>query len=464
MQKIFDEVGTLDKKCYEEFGLSEDLLMENAALGLKSALKKFKKGSSVLIVSGPGNNGGDGITLSRMIKNDFKVSLHLPFGARSKMAKLQLERAKKVGVKICEKISKADIVVDALFGSGLTKPLDQETTKLINKLNTLEAYKIACDIPTGINTQGNIETEAFKANITVTMGALKKSLFSDNAKEYVGKIKVADLGVARSLYENESEAFLLEKEDMKLPIREKENVNKGDFGRLSVLCGDKKGAAVIASSSAMRFGAGLVTMMSKKERNIPPEIMQSKTLPKNTTTVCAGMGLGDEFDDEELRDILMDKKTPLVCDADLFYKDIVFDILNSKDKLVLTPHPKEFSSLLKITGLSNISPSQVQKDRFELAKEFSLNFPNSVLLLKGANTIIAQNGTIYVSGHGTNALSKGGSGDVLGGMIGALLAQGYSPLEAAVSGSLAHSFCAKNFKGSNYSLTPEDLIRNIGTL
>jgi len=162
-----------------------------------------------------------------------------------------------------------------------------------------------------------------------------------------------------------------------------------------------------------------------------------------------------------LLELLARSEHPLICDADLFYQDVILDILKNKKELVLTPHPKEFASLLKIIGFADVSAYEVQQRRFELAREFSARFKDVVLVLKGANTIIAQNKKLYISTMGTNTLSKGGSGDVLGGMIGSLLAQRYLPLDAAITAVLAHSLSAKRFKGTNFSLAPQDLIEGI---
>ena len=135
-----------------------------------------------------------------------------------------------------------------------------------------------------------------------------------------------------------------------------------------------------------------------------------------------------------------------------------------RSNVVITPHPKEFVSLLKLTNLADISVATLQENRFKYTELFSSNFPNVVLLLKGANVIIAQGEQFYINPHGTSILAKGGSGDVLSGLIGALLAQGYTALEATISASLAHTKLAKNYTGSDFSLTPEDLIAGIGEL
>ena len=462
MKCVYSEVSHLDKKCYETYNLSEDLLMEHAALGLKDALPKGAK--DIFIIAGSGNNGADGIALARMIVGEKEVSLYLPFEAKSHMAKLQLTRAKAVGVKIVDKLIDADVIVDALFGSGLSKPLDFQTKQIIKTLNSYHGYKIACDIPTGINLEGRVGDTAFKADITITMGALKEALYTDYAKDFTGQIKCVDLGVSSIKYEDKCESFLLEKKDMKLPFRKAKNSHKGDFGHLSVVAGKKQGAGIICAKAAYAFGAGLVTIIENEPYSVPYELMSSTTLPHNNTAVCIGMGLGNQFDDDCLSKFLLLHDLPTLIDADLFYREIMLEVLEKKTNLVLTPHPKEFSSLLKITGIAEVSVKEIQENRFKYIREFSKKYPEVVIVLKGANTLISKDSKVYIQRFGTNLLSKGGSGDVLGGFIGSLLAQGYDPLEAAISGTLAHSLSAKSFKKNSYALTPDALIDGVKCL
>ena len=462
MIKVFQEVATLDQKCYTQYHLSEDLLMEHAALGLKKHLPHDK--SKILIVAGSGNNGADGIALSRLICGYHDSVLYLPHGAKSPMAKLQLKRAKALGVEIVQEIEdRYDCVVDAIFGSGLSRALDSQTCSLIQRLNAINATKLSCDIPTGIDKDGVIESVAFVADKTVTMGALKEALFSDEAKDFVGEIICADLGVDSVFYEGESQSYLLQESDMNLPHRLSKNTHKGDFGHLAVISGVKQGAAVLAAKAALAFGAGLVTVVENEPYVIPYELMSSSTHPANTTAFCIGMGLGNSYDDEYLSHFLFDHDKPILVDADLFYNPIMIEILKHNN-LVLTPHPKEFVSLLKITDIADISVEQLQKERFLYARAFAKKYPNVVLLLKGANTLIAKEEEIFIHSLGSNVLSKGGSGDVLGGLIASLLAQGYAPLDAAISGALAHALSAKKFHKNSYALTPEDLIEGVKCL
>ncbi|WP_345980177.1 NAD(P)H-hydrate dehydratase [Sulfurimonas sp. HSL3-2] len=466
MQNIFDEVATLDQRCYKELALSEDLLMEHAADGMADFIRQnFSTPSghfacrSILISCGSGNNGADGMALARLLHKDFDVRLHLVKEPSSPMARLQYERIKKLGVDIVDTISECDIVVDAIFGTGITRDLDNETALHVRALNDLDAVKIACDIPTGLHVNGTCDENTFCADYTLTMGALKRSLFSDAAKDFVGEIKVLDLGVSRTVYETSSKTKLLDLDEMKLPHRKSKSSHKGSYGHLAIVSGEKLGASVLCASAALRFGTALVTLLSNENPQIPTELMLSHQLPKNATAIALGMGLGIEFSQNELTQFL-DNELPLLLDADIFYHPLITELLK-RDNIILTPHPKEFIQLLHVSGLADITVDELQRERFKYAELFAQKYKNAVLVLKGANVIIAQDDTLFVNHNGTNVLAKGGSGDVLGGLIASLLAQGFTPLEASINGSLAHTKLALNYEGANFSLSPNDLIDGI---
>ena len=463
MRNLYESVTKLDHKCYDLYNLPEDILMEHAASTIVSEIqKRFSPGSSVLIVAGPGNNGGDGVAVARQLLGAYDVRLFMPYGAKSAMCKIQLDRFYACGGVLEDDIAPADVVVDALFGSGLSKPLRQDSVHLVQRLNALQAFKIACDIPTGIDIKGNPLPEAFKVDVTVTMGGMKLALFMDAAKDCVGEVVVADLGVSRVLYEEESNYKLLERSDLHPPYRNVQNSNKGSYGHVAVIAGQKEGAAIMAALAALGYGAGLVTVVSHEKIALPYELMHASHLPKKTTAIAVGMGLGLEYGDEDLEKFLT-SNVPLVVDADLFYIPKIAQIVQKK-RIVLTPHPKEFSAMLERCGLGTFSVEEIQKNRVGFALMFTKKFPQAVLLLKGANPIIAQGERIFVNPLGSSALAKGGSGDVLTGLIAALLAQGYEPLEAAVQGSLAHAVASQKVDKANYALRPMDLIEAVGKL
>ncbi len=459
MQKLFKDCYGMDQKCYEEYNLTEDILMEHAATALEECVRKnLKKGKKVMVVAGPGNNGADGIVAARLLKGDYKVRLYLPFGAKSKMAKLQLERAKSLGVKIVKKLKKADLFIDALFGAGLNRELNSESQTIIERMNALSGYKLACDIPSGLSKAGYPNPVAFRADKTITMGALKEALYLDGAKDYVGKIKVANLGVSRKLYEDPTDTFLLEKKDFKPPLRKEQNCHKGTFGHAAIFAGEKEGAAIIAAMAATRFGAGLTTIIHNRDFPIPPYLMHANTTPHNTTAIAIGMGLGNYYDDEVLKKEVINVKIPVVLDADALSNPKLLKIVQQEREVVITPHPKEFQRVLKILEGREVSVEEIQKNRFEFARKFSLDYPYVTLLLKGANPIIAKNGKLYLNPLGDRVLAKGGSGDVLSGLIASLLAQGYSGLEAAIHASLALALASREFKKPSYYLLPLDII------
>jgi hydroxyethylthiazole kinase-like uncharacterized protein yjeF len=465
MQKLFRDCYDLDKKCYDKYGLSEDILMEHAATAIEQLIRnKFESGSSVLIVCGSGNNGADGITLARLLYGDYKVRLFMPFGAKSEMAKLQLQRAKMLRVSPVKKLKESDIIVDALFGAGLNRELNSQSVGIIDTLNSFDGYKIACDIPSGLSKEGSPTPVAFRADCTVTMGALKEALFLDAAKDYVGEVEVANLGISRDLYEGESSTYLLEKSDFRAPFREKKDCHKGSFGHVAVFAGEKEGAAIIAAMAATRFGAGLTTVVNNRDFVIPPYLMHANSVPKNATAIAIGMGLGNCFDDEIFTKEVIKSSAPIVLDADALSNKKLLSVLKQKREIVVTPHPKEFQRLLKLLMGVEMSVAEIQKKRFELAREFTLQFPSVTLLLKGANPIIAHTGKLYVNPHGSHVLAKGGSGDVLSGLIAALLAQGYSSISAAINGSLALALASAAYSKKSYYLLPTDIIELLGEL
>ncbi len=469
MQPLYKSCYEMDKRCYDEYLLTEDILMEHASMGMERYIREnFKKGSSVLIVAGVGNNGADGIVLARLLESDYRVFLYVPFGVKSPMAKLQLSRVKRLNVEIIDEVREVDIIVDAIFGAGLSRELDEKTRKLIVKLEGLKGFKIACDVPTGIDIDGNPLPMAFIADVTITMGALKESLYSDMAKDFVGEVICVDLGVSYKRYTDgfSSDLYLLEESDMKLPHRDfSKKTHKGTFGHLAVVVGEKEGAGVMSASSALRFGAGLVTVVGDLfNTELPIYLMNGLTLPKKTTAIAFGMGFGYDFE-EEIVDDIIESDLSIVLDADIFSSDRLLEFLEDRDReIVLTPHPREFVSLWNMTIDEPINISILQANRFDKVREFCSLFPNVTLLLKGANMIIAKDNRLFVNPYGSSNLSKGGSGDVLSGVIGSLLAQGWSGLDSAISASLALTTASNLYSGADYSMLPTDIIENLAKI
>ncbi|MGX2971994.1 NAD(P)H-hydrate epimerase [Helicobacter sp. T3_23-1059] len=524
MKRLYQSSANLDKRAISKFLLSEEILMENAATALASLISRITHKQSVItIVCGSGDNGGDGYALARRLKGDYLVRIYEAKEPKSTLCKLQAQRAQLCGVQWIKKILPCDVVVDCLFGSGFGGELDSAFITLIKQMQSCARVKIACDIPSGIDISNGFDArikEAFKADYTLSMGALKVGLFSDNAKDFVGEVLVGDLGLASSEYEVQSPFFLLEKSDLALPTRDKKAVHKGDFGHIVCVCGEKIGASILACKASLKMGVGKASLLpakclstqessddSTKQTNVEsskdfaldstqmreviatnPEIMLDFVLPNHKCVLVAGMGLGfssaqnpNSLDKSTFGTIHKNTQNAIksalkdcafgLFDADMCYAEVLCEILEDstlQGKVVLTPHPKEFASLASICGiLQATSPSadieEVVANRFSLALKFSQTYPQATLLLKGANTIIANQGKIYINHLGSQALAKGGSGDVLCGVIAAFLAQGFSPIDSAINGSLAHALASHKEKNS-YALTPLGLIEHLGNL
>ena len=583
MKNLYTDTRVLDRAAVSCFGLTEDILMENAASALESEVVRalqtcaFASGSGlaaqkrtvpidmdvsakralvpeyrVLIVCGSGNNGGDGWALARRLNggmiagNPCSVTVFEVVAPKSQACVRQAERAQAAGVPIIRNFLRTDfiksyhVIVDCLFGSGFYGALSEQAEKLICALNKADCFKIACDIPSGIDSKGCGIT-AFCADITVCMGALKTALFSDFAKNHTGKIITAALGVSSALFESgrksgknvkaaelaqisataepvEPAAFLLEASDMELPERLLLSVHKGDFGHAAVYTGEKPGAGIIAACAAFRCGAGLVSLVSGAGQTLygvcsehglqkttataakntgsafPCYLMQSTDLPEKASAVAAGMGFGRKNEQAVLKRrtkeraaveqctqeraaalfALLNERSSLPCvlDADLFYCAEIKQLLKARPSgLVLTPHPKEFQSLLSLCGLANISVEQIVKNRLELVRDFCAAYPGAVLLLKGANMTIGYcseksgkkkggKAEVYINMFGMPCLAKGGSGDVLAGLVCAFLAQKYEPLNAAIQGSLLLA-ASSRLQKSSYSSTPFTLIQSL---
>ena len=742
--------------------------MENAANALCGLIGSLThKGSVVTIVCGSGDNGADGYALARKLQGSYITRIYEAKEPKSRLCKLQSERAQVAGVEWIKKLLPCDVIVDCLFGSGFAGELGAEFIKLLEQMNTCARLKIACDVPSGLDLQGRVESYAFSADYTLSMGALKVALFSDVAKDLTGKVLVGDLGVSRELFEVQSPFYLLEESDLCLPHRTKHNCHKGSFGHIAVIAGEKAGAAELSAMGGLRMGAGLVSVVSRdcalgeqgrvgfllkkpasatpctaslvlakngdcggesalittqgksldspckapflaqksyreqtalestfsqsptanprilmeesqaESENLPQscreqlelestfeqneqgttakrriladkqaalesssrdlpqqivaihnqnadssleamdchastsalarndgnnnqaqnadsrqtaqnvaapqtkakvdskseaqtlestfentpttaqkvdsstaqnlnnsaqdskseaqtlestfenattlsesqaagfaddfwgfqavgagiylvgneqayraespksaakptpkpsqaqslystitthsELMYPHAIPPTANVLCLGMGLGSGYG--YLLEPSFIGERLCVLDADVFYESTLPNLLESTfaHNLVLTPHPKEFHALLHLCGLFSGDIAEVANNRFELALRFSQAYKSPTLLLKGASPIIAHNAKLYINPLGTPALAKGGSGDVLSGVIAAYLAQGFSPLQSAINASLAHALAATKEKNT-YALTPLRLIEHLGTL
>lgn len=482
MQKVFTQAAELEKLSKEKFSIPPFLLMENAARKMADFIIS-KNPESVLILCGKGNNGGDGYALARMLLDKCQVLVYCQESPNTQEAQVQYQMCIKLGVKIVTDFilpeKKPSVIVDCLYGIGFHGNLEEPIKKLLDQVNQIDCLKVACDIPSGLY---------FKADYTITMGEEKTSLYSDPAKAVCGQIILADLGIPRNLFESTktADAYLIEETDLKLPQRINPAAHKGTYGHTCVISGQKSGAAIIAASAALHFGSGLTSLIKTSESNleqfkISPQLMIADSIPAKASALVIGPGFAGQSD-KELRVFINwfknTNKPALVLDAGIFSLENLCSILEELNKLdggriILTPHLSECQKLFSkikeshqelelsdeefsVKNLANSAESKIK-----LGKIFNQLYPNTTLVMKSANTFIASGGQTYICKDGVQSLAKGGSGDVLSGMLGSLLAQGYSCLDAAITGVEEHAIAAKKIGKEAYDLSPEKLIENI---
>lgn len=457
MKAIAENIQSLEERAINK-GISAEILMENAgeklARTIEKKMQKIKK-ARVLFLLGGGNNAADALVAARHLKRKYSKNMSLfcvnEDLKKSPLFSKQATILENLGFKIQTEepdFKNFDCIVDAIFGSGFNKNLDERTSVIIQKANLSKAFKIACDLPSALG-----QKICFKADLTLCMGALKEFLLEDFAKEAVGKIKLANLGLTHKKFAPNSKAFLLEKKDLKT-IKRKSDSHKGNFGHVYIAA--SASAGTLAGLGALNFGSGLVSLLSDK--SFSPLLMLKNEISAEASALALGMGL-------ENLELLKDErllKIPLVLDANCFSRREVLRHLKRKD-VVLTPHPKEFSKLLQLCFDEQVSVSEIQNKRFFYAKKFAKTF-ECVLVLKGANPIIIQGEECFVVNCGNESLAKGGSGDVLSGMIAALLGAGFKALDSAKNATLAHALVAKKYKFNKNSFDALKLVEGLKCL
>ncbi len=478
-----ESMSRVDEVATDDFGIPSLVLMENAALGLVEAIaSSYPEVRAVAIFCGPGNNGGDGLALARHLAiRGYHPELTLVTGGKNLAgdAAVQLEICRAQGLEIrevgpddgvesCVDLARrSDLVVDSLFGIGLGRPLDGQFAALVQALNRLPVPRLAVDLPSGLKgSLSEIPGPHLKADLTVTFGAPKVAHVFPPSCDAVGEVVVADLGIPTEIIdEAEGDLHLLTGEELSVALEPRaEASHKGDFGHLVILAGSvgKAGAAILAARGAVRSGAGLVTVAAPEDivQTVDLGSLESMSLPlpvdgssglssssreillefsadKEALAVGPGLGLAATTV-EVVRRTVLEVERPVVLDADglnAFAGDL--GVLSGRTSAtILTPHPGELARLLgRPTG-------DVQRERVTSAQEAAV-LSGAIVVLKGHRSLIASpEGEVFVNPTGNPGMASGGMGDVLTGLIGGFLAQGYEPLVAALLGTYLHGLAA----------------------
>ena len=461
------QIRQLDQYTIEHEPISSIDLMERAANALYGSFTGiFSNSVPVCILAGQGNNGGDALALARLLlKSNYQVSVYLIYSgslsADCETNRQRLQSAYPSSIKELKEefavpiIPKDSVLVDGLFGSGLSRPLGGIFEQTVTWMNQSEHRIVAIDIPSGLSGEENKPTDKsviVKANITLSLQFPKLAfLLAENAP-FVGQLKILDIGLHPEAIETTtSNLYYLEEKDITPFLKSRsEFSHKGTFGHALIVAGSKgmAGASVLSSLAALRSGAGLVTVHGPAanriivQTSIPEVIFRSDTSDEIIShidshdmfsAIAIGPGIGTlPVTAGMLHEFLVKTNNPCVIDADALniismQKDLLQHIPKNS---ILTPHPKEFERLF---GECNSSYERIMKAQ-KASKIYGF-----IIVLKGAHTVIAiPNGNLYFNSTGNSGMSTAGSGDVLTGILAGLLAQGYSPEETALTGVYLH--------------------------
>lgn len=460
--------------------ISYSEMMFNAGKSVAESIAARFEPCLTAVMCGAGNNGGDGFVIARLLEErGFRVRTVLVNGeprtdcAREHFGNLNKEHVYSLieeNGRCTAFVQNAQIVVDCVFGTGFHGELPEHIAELLTAANN-RPVRVAVDVPSGVNSDtGEHDRRCFRATETHVLAAMKKGLLNPEALELCGRIIPQDIGIEWSCYKEFEALFNGESERGHLPERTP-GAHKGTFGRLLNIAGSLScsGAAVMSTRAALRSGTGLCTLAAPvstvkaltgtlvENTFLPlPETVDgfvgenaqnaiAQILPK-MTAVAIGCGLGNSENTRKLTEyIIRNAQCPIIIDADGI-NSIADNINVLKERTgdeggwrstVITPHPLEFS---RISGLS---VAEIQRDRIGAARRFAAEFHVTVLL-KGAYTVVSDSAgdEVCVNTTGNAALAKGGSGDVLTGIIAAMLAQGLSPYEAAGAGAYCHGYAA----------------------
>lgn len=490
------EMQLCDRYTIEQLGLPGVVLMENAGNAVvQEVIAHYSINARVFVIAGGGNNGGDGFVIARrLIDYGFDVMLCLAVSEDCLKgdAKIHFEAYKNRNLPYFQYndenqktlqsyINNSDVIIDAILGTGVIGNVRYPFKEIIETINRSNKEIIAVDIPSGVNANtGEVANVAVKATKTVTFAMPKIGFFIGDGPQFIGEWKVVDISVPLEIVDTlELDLPILLDEPIAkdaLPKRIPHG-HKGTFGHCFVIggCTNYIGAPIYTAKAAFHTGVGLVSLAIPKAiypivATQCPEILLFPIEDESNLdevdfskfkVIAFGPGLGREVDGEKICETLLSKlnRQTIIIDADglYFIKNHLHKLKDYEGDIILTPHPGEMATL---TG---VSVKEVEKNRIDVAKQFAVKY-GVYLLLKGHRSIIATpEGKLWINPYGNDALGKGGSGDVLTGLLTSFTTQGATPLEAMQAASYYHATSAEQLgkEQSNYGITPTAIIDHI---
>ena len=495
-----------DRRTIEDIGIPSLVLMENAGRQVVAAMESFFPDLSdrrVAVICGKGNNGGDGFVVARTLYQRGVDASVFVVGQVSDIkgdARINIEILGRLGITVVEiadegqwelhfsEISDRDLIVDALFGTGLKSALSGIYETVIADINGCGIDVVAIDVPSGMSADTHdLIGDCVEATVTVTLGAPKVPLILPPAEEKSGEVVIADIGIPAGIIEalEGPRLELLTRDQIRTLITPRAaDVHKGDFGRVLIVAGSrgKSGAAILAAQGALKSGAGLVTIAAPKSvqpaiASYAPDFMTEaleetvdgtvhfaaveRVLGLDADALVVGPGLGrGEGVSTFVRELLENGETPLVFDADALnaFADEPSALVGRDGRnVIITPHPGEMSRLV------GCSIDDVQADRLGIARDFATSHKVYVVL-KGYRTIIATpDGKVFVNPTGSPGMATGGTGDVLAGMLGAWLGQLLDAEAACRLAVYLHGAAGElaDADQGEVSMTASDLVQHI---
>ncbi|MDE6035020.1 MAG: NAD(P)H-hydrate dehydratase [Ruminococcus sp.] len=473
----------------EEYGVPKSKLMVTAGYKLARLIDYHCRGNQnkkIVFIAGAGNNAGDCFVSAELLAEiGYKnISVLMVCG----MPKTELAKDMYNDIKECVNVTNdykkclpdADIIIDGVFGTGFRGELNKSIADIF-RVNT-KAYRIAVDVPSGVNSlKGTVSDGAFKADETLTFGFIKIGMTQYPARDYCGTIRVVDIGIpekAERLPRARKYALIDRKELKNFPPERKSTAHKGTFGKVLIIAGSNtmRGAAYFAVSGALRSGAGLVQLATTGKCihtvsvlapeatfiEVPDNVGYMHYSPdvidlKKYDAVVIGCGMGLTSETVKLtKYVVENSEVPVIIDADginCIASDIDI-LLRRRSDIILTPHVGEMARLMKITV------KDVSDNRLRTVEKFVSKYKGVTLVLKGAGTIIADRGRMAINPTGNAGMSRGGSGDILAGIIGSVVGQGYKAFEASCAGVYLHGL-AGDITARKYTqeaMLPRDIL------
>ena len=480
--------SNIDKQTIDEYNMPGIILMENAAEQIFRNIRTL--GNRYIIFCGNGNNGADGLAIGRKLIFDNKDVLFILLKPRKNpteefQVNFNILKSLKVNMMIIDDIDKLDeiqhliedfpIVIDSIFGIGLDRKLNDFYFKIIDIINNSNKKIIAVDVPSGLDADSwRPLGSAVKAHITYTVEVIKKGFIEYSALEYLGDLKVIQIGIPENVKQaNNENIYALSRESYRNKlIKRKIYGHKGNYGRAVLVAGSIGclGAARLATESCIRSGAGLTTLITSSEgrKLLSGSLVEGmlatfednekvKYLLSKADAVAFGPGIKeDEESMKLLEEIIIDSPSSIIIDAggiNLLSKNKKC-LCSVKDKVILTPHPGEMARLI------GKDISYVEKNRIECSRAFAKQY-KCIVLLKRYNTVVTDGKNVFINKTGNSKMASGGMGDTLTGIITALVAQGYSNMDATLLGAYIHGLAAEYSARDRYSIIARDLIESI---